>query len=372
MIAGTCGRLDAQTAGWKFGDQLSGKAKMLYESLEKNYSALKDFGEYKGIDIQFDTPIAAVSERELEWYRVQRAFLMDHSELFWIRSLSMSLTVRNGAASEMLVYAMDRYADIRKETADASRGISKAIAAVKKRKGRYAKVKAAHDYVVRLTTYPKNPLPEYYHAVTGPLLNKYAHRGVCEAYAWLFDIICKANGIPCVTLEGNDHAWNYVQMEDGKWYLVDTTKDDGAKISYDYFLVGANTSVHGKKVKNTHRAASTAKLYKTNNVAPLKYPALSKTAYKKSGSVKKVTAVRIKSAAKTVKAGKKLKLKATIVPGNASNKKVKWSSSNKKYATVTSKGVVKAKKAGKGKTVKITAKAMDGSKKKAAIRIKIK
>lgn len=93
------------------------------------------------------------------------------------------------------------------------------------------------------------------------------------------------------------------------------------------------------------------------------------------GSVKqkkKVTSVKIKASTKKVKAGKKVKLTATVRPQNASNRKVRWSSSNTKYATVTSKGVVKTKKAGKGRTVKITATAKDGSGKKATVKIKIK
>jgi uncharacterized protein YjdB len=85
-----------------------------------------------------------------------------------------------------------------------------------------------------------------------------------------------------------------------------------------------------------------------------------------------VTKVTVKASKKTVKAGKSLKLKASVkTNGKSVNKTLKWSSSNTKYATVSSKGVVKAKKAGKGKTVKITAMATDGSGKKSTVSIKI-
>lgn len=86
----------------------------------------------------------------------------------------------------------------------------------------------------------------------------------------------------------------------------------------------------------------------------------------------KVTKITI-SGKKSVKAGKKVKLKATVkVSGKTSvNKTLTWSTSNKKYATVTKKGVVTTKKAGKGKTVKITAKATDGTNKKATFKLKI-
>lgn len=50
---------------------------------------------------------------------------------------------------------------------------------------------------------------------------------------------------------------------------------------------------------------------------------------------------------KTVKAGKKLTVKAKVTTtGKKVNKTLAWSSSNEKYATVNQKGVVKATKAG--------------------------
>ncbi|MCR5690796.1 MAG: S8 family serine peptidase [Eubacterium sp.] len=86
----------------------------------------------------------------------------------------------------------------------------------------------------------------------------------------------------------------------------------------------------------------------------------------------KVTKVKLNKKKATLRYGKKLKLKATVTPKNATNKKVKWKVNKKKYAKVTKKGVVKAKKKGIGKTVKVYAIAKDGSKKKAVCKVKIK
>lgn len=85
------------------------------------------------------------------------------------------------------------------------------------------------------------------------------------------------------------------------------------------------------------------------------------------GIVKKVKI----TGAKTVKAGKSLKLKANVTATKKANKKLQWTSSNTKYATVNAKGVVKTKKTAKGKTIKITAVATDGSGKKATFKIKV-
>lgn len=85
------------------------------------------------------------------------------------------------------------------------------------------------------------------------------------------------------------------------------------------------------------------------------------------GIVKKVKV----SGAKTVKAGKALKLKAKVLATKGANKKLVWTSSNENYAIVKN-GKVKTLKAGKGKKIKITAMATDGSGKKATVKVKIK
>lgn len=103
-------------------------------------------------------------------------------------------------------------------------------------------------------------------------------------------------------------------------------------------------------------------------------PPSTSTPTEKPRTVSKKTAVKkitVKGSKKTLKAGKKRKLKAVVSPSNATNKKVKWKSSKKKWATVSKKGVVTAKKKGRGHTVKITATATDGSGKKGGIRFKI-
>lgn len=86
----------------------------------------------------------------------------------------------------------------------------------------------------------------------------------------------------------------------------------------------------------------------------------------------KVTKVKLNKKKATLRYKKKLKLKATVSPKKATNKKVKWYVSKKKYASVTQKGVVKPKKKGIGHTVKVYAKAKDGSGKKAYCKVKIK
>ena len=90
---------------------------------------------------------------------------------------------------------------------------------------------------------------------------------------------------------------------------------------------------------------------------------------KKPSKKVKVTSIRLSGLSKQIVAGKKLTLKAAVLPKTASNKKLLWKSSNTKVATVTQGGVVTLKKKTGGKKVTITATATDGSKKYASWKI---
>lgn len=87
--------------------------------------------------------------------------------------------------------------------------------------------------------------------------------------------------------------------------------------------------------------------------------------YVKKAAVKKVS---INSKNFVLSAGGTKKLTATVTPKKNVYKKVVWTSSNKKVAVVTSKGVVKGLQEG---SAKITAAAVDGSKKKASVTVKV-
>lgn len=105
----------------------------------------------------------------------------------------------------------------------------------------YEKVLAIHDYICRAVTYSLSSSDPY--SVYGALIE---HRAVCQGYALAFKALCDSVGIPCHTIagwgNGGTHMWNAVQMEDGKWYAVDTTWDDQDDvIYYDFCLSGSAT-----------------------------------------------------------------------------------------------------------------------------------
>lgn len=90
-----------------------------------------------------------------------------------------------------------------------------------------------------------------------------------------------------------------------------------------------------------------------------------------SGQPVKVEKITVVAPSKKLAAGTKVKFIADVLPEHATNAAVQWKTSNNKYATVNEKGWVSLKKAGAGKAVTITATAVDGSGKKASVKIKI-
>lgn len=66
---------------------------------------------------------------------------------------------------------------------------------------------------------------------------------VCQGYAMAFQWLCNQVDIPCITVSGVGHMWNYVRL-DGAWYLVDVTyNDEYDRLNHSgyeqFFLIGS-------------------------------------------------------------------------------------------------------------------------------------
>lgn len=160
-------------------------------------------------------------------------------------------------------------------------------------RNRYEKVKSIHDTLCEMITYtlPTTSDPDSLmaHQPTGALLKC---KAVCEGYSEAMKLICDRENIPCIIIvgtgNGGAHAWNYIQMEDGKWYGLDVTWDDQASTYYDYFLVGSESvnAVFGKvkfgdgsdngEGSGDHVNGGT---HFTNALYTLSYPAISSQSY---------------------------------------------------------------------------------------------
>lgn len=267
-----------------FGNLLTPAQRAVYDMIVEQQAGLLTNGT---VDVQFsaDEDMAATIQTAVA------AVIDDYPEFFWVGGYSV-----NGTRDKINYYlkislSLDTssYAtwDVLRES------YYSLLSAVKsfevKGNTRYEKLKSIHDQICKMTTYTLNE--PMVHQPTGVFLKGQA---VCEGYAEALKLLCDRESIPCIivvgTGNGGAHEWNYVQMEDGKWYGVDATWDDQDKqnlIFYDYFLVGAESMINkafGENRKFGNGSDSSGDHINTgahfqNASFPLTYPVISDQSY---------------------------------------------------------------------------------------------
>jgi uncharacterized protein YjdB len=148
-------------------------------------------------------------------------------------------------------------------------------------------------------------------------------------------------------------------------------------------VTGARTKVKGVtwKSANTKYAVVSKTGEVTAKKAGLGHAVLI-TAMAKDGSkvvgkstikifTRRASRIKLSAKAKSLKAGKSMQIRVAVSPTKGTLKAVKWTVSDKKFAKISASGKLTAKAKGRGKYVTVTAKAMDGSWKRASIRIRI-
>lgn len=194
------------------------------------------------------------------------AFLRDNPIVFWI-DLNGGTTfsveydgVYSGGKYYWTVSAVDINIEVdSKYLPDTSGFVNRANSKIANfstsKTDRYDILKDIHDYLCRTVVYDLNAT--YSHEPYGALVTG---KAVCEGYAEAFMLLCQKYNIPCACIVGmgvigtdsEPHMWNYVQMENGKWYAVDVTWDDQGSTVYDYFLTGSQTVADSKAFYNSH------------------------------------------------------------------------------------------------------------------------
>lgn len=108
----------------------------------------------------------------------------------------------------------------------------------------YEKLKYLHDYLVLNCDYSEQAMSPF--TAFGALVEG---RATCQGYADAMHLLLAGAGYETVfaTGIGDDeavkHKWNYVKLDNGKWYIIDPTwddpkgKNDKTYIGYDYFMV---------------------------------------------------------------------------------------------------------------------------------------
>ena len=184
----------------------------------------------------------------------------DHPLYYWI-STSVSI-----AGTELLLLTEDEYANGADRAVyneliyDAVKSYTEAVNA---ETSSYRIALAFHDAIIYAIDYayeadgmtPQDDI--WAHSILGVFEKQ---SGVCESYARTFQLLLNFCGVEniFVTGQGNgeEHAWNLVQMDDGNWYWFDLTWDDRLfdqggltwewGICYNYFCVNDMQNVNWK------------------------------------------------------------------------------------------------------------------------------
>lgn len=285
-----------------YGNQLSGVAKELYDSIVKIYAIDKKTGDYVHI---FKTPFVFNAEilndsiivnNELKEIQLEitcatqaamDAFLYDHPEVFWFKSMKSSYEISasgnsfggyKGSISSITIKPAEIYSDASAKISQFNSAVDSALASIKITESRYETLKNIHDYICDKAWY--NLVNEKRVHSAEPFF--IGNGGVvCEGYSKSFKILCDRLGIPCALISGyagENHMWNYVQMEDSSWYLVDATWDDQKDMIYDtYFL--AYTDTIGFNGLSVSKERTESNDFSGTGIFSFTYPVLSSAAY---------------------------------------------------------------------------------------------
>ena len=252
-------------------NQLKEPAKIMYTTILENVESLKSGKE----SIKFPSTVSdsikeiGGSGDENYFQSAWDALTLDNLELFFVDTSKLSLSTRTSNFLSYKSYGFTLtpqsgttyYNSSFSNEQEVNDAISKvqevANEVVSNATGsRYNKILYVHDWLVDNLEYDSNI--DNKDNIYGTFVNK---KVVCEGYAEGLKYLLDKLNIPCVLVygvgyddNGNEeaHAWNYVQMEDGKWYAVDTTWDDPVYVGssnsiiqnnykYSYFLKGSKT-----------------------------------------------------------------------------------------------------------------------------------
>ena len=269
-----------------YGAQLDGNAKALYDLLVQNY--VVDYSQYlDSVDFPFEFPDTITFEAVVEDGSFQRkgesyvqatddvktaiqaasdAFSYDYPQAFWFRGSNYGYwvsCVRDGSSSTGYRGTFKNFTfkpanreiseNAHTRMGDFMNGVQSAVAELNEQTfgmDMEQKIKRIHDYICQRVTY-RNDNTLWVHSAASLFLDA-DPAFVCEGYAKSMKIFCYYMGINCACVSGTArgtssgtpgaHMWNYVQMDDGNWYLVDATWDDvGTPPSSRYLLVGRAT-----------------------------------------------------------------------------------------------------------------------------------
>ncbi len=178
------------------------------------------------------------------------ALSLDHPEIFWNGDYHISVAHKSGINVDEIYVTADRYGkysdnnNVNQMFTEFENAYNNIISqmnddsSVQTDLDKYFWI---HDYLVdnveyvdtnnSFTNYPREIYPDYYNAY-GAIVNG---KTFCQGYAAAYKVLCDKANLDCVMIVGNDHSWNYVNLNN-KWYIVDVSSDATQSVKYFYFF----------------------------------------------------------------------------------------------------------------------------------------
>lgn len=281
-------------------NQLEEPEKIMYTTILGNIDSLKSGTQSIKFPSTVSDSIIEIGGNGDENYfqSAWDALTLDNLELFFVDTSNLSVATRTSSFLSYRSYGFTLSPQSGKTYYNSSfsseEEVNNAIEQVRKiadeivsnaKGSRYNKVMYVHDWLVDNLTYD-NDNTENKDNIYGAFVNK---KVVCEGYAEGLKYLLDKLNIPCVLVYGDGyddngsveaHAWNYVQMEDGKWYAVDATWDDP-------IYIGSSNSPFRDDYKHKYLLKG-SKTFNTNHVSDgdvsgsgqdFKYPEIAENDY---------------------------------------------------------------------------------------------
>ncbi|MCD8239542.1 MAG: glycoside hydrolase family 88 protein [Clostridiales bacterium] len=183
------------------------------------------------------------------------AILRDYPEYYWLKSYTLAAGIGYSSKSDItyvqfIFYSVGSPSEVA-EYIELMDGIeADVVTACSSLSTKYEKVLYIHNLICNSADYATDVSNEYNSSGTisdplafSPLGIFYEGKAVCQGYALAFGLLCGNVGVDTVyqsgTAGGVNHAWNWVLMNDGLWYGVDSTWDGQTSSTVTtYFLLG--------------------------------------------------------------------------------------------------------------------------------------
>ncbi len=256
--------------------KLSKKVSMKVSGFDFRSGQVWNHKKVKAIDLICDQVTTALIDSNIDCYWIHYYKWSYHYHYKWLSRNKVSVRI-----DSITLKPVEWYKGARKELGTVKSTAKSAAASIMRNrpdKSRFTTARLVYEYLIRTVSYGHNRGVEY--SPASALLPKYKRTSVCDGYARAFKMICDYCGVTCLYVGSSydEHAWNMIQLENGKWYGVDVTWGDrGSDANYRWFMYGKNEVSSGAHPGNS--------IYSSNNgLYQFALPALAPSgiAYKKA------------------------------------------------------------------------------------------